>query len=62
MFEGRKLLVVTKHHKEKVIGPILSKELGVECAVARNFDTDILGTFSGEVERKNDPKSTLELK
>jgi hypothetical protein len=59
MFEGRNLLIVTKHEKEKVIAPILEKELGVRCFLTNNFDTDELGTFSGEIERKGDPVSTV---
>ncbi len=58
MFKGRKLLIATKHQKEKVIAPLLQKGLGVECIVPENFDTDILGTFTGEVERKDDPVTT----
>lgn len=58
MFKGRNLLIATKHEKEKVIAPILEKELGVKCVVSSNFDTDILGTFSGEIERKEDPITT----
>lgn len=62
MFKGRKLIIATKHHKEKVIAPILKKELGVKCVVALNFDTDELGTFSGEVERKDSPLNTAKNK
>lgn len=58
MFNGRGLVIATKHEKEKVIAPILEKELGVKCFVAPNFDTDELGTFTGEIERKNDPITT----
>jgi hypothetical protein len=58
MFEGRNLLIATKHKKEKVIAPILEKELGVKCFITDKFDTDQLGTFTGEVERKNDPITT----
>jgi hypothetical protein len=58
MFKGRNLLIATKHQKEKVIAPILEKELGVKCVVSLNFDTDKLGTFSGEVERRFDPITT----
>jgi hypothetical protein len=58
MFSGRKLLIVTKHKKEHVIIPIVEKELGVQCFVANNFDTDTLGTFTGEIERKDDPITT----
>ena len=30
MFEPRKLIIATKYEKEKVIAPILEKELGVK--------------------------------
>lgn len=59
MFEGRKLLIATKHKKEKAIAPILEKELGVKCVTDDNFDSDQLGTFTGEVERKDDPITTV---
>ena len=62
MFKGRTLLLVTKHGKEKVISPILEKELGVKCLVTENFDTDMLGTFTGDVERKDDPIMTARKK
>lgn len=58
MFKGRNLLIATKHEKEKVIAPILEKELGVNCFITSDFDTDELGTFTGEVERKADPITT----
>lgn len=58
-FAGRKLLIVTQHDKEKVMAPILSKALGVRCVVSKGFDTDALGTFSGEIERKSDPLTTV---
>lgn len=56
------MLIVTKHKKEKVIAPILTKELGVKCVVTENFDTDILGTFTGETERLDDPIITARKK
>lgn len=58
MFENRRLVIATKHKKESVIAPILEKELGVRCFVDETFDTDTLGTFTGEVERPLDPIST----
>jgi hypothetical protein len=58
MFQERKLIIATKHKKESVIAPILEKELGVSCFVDETFDTDELGTFTGEVERELDPIST----
>lgn len=57
-FQNRKAIIATKHHKEQVIAPLLEKELGITCFTDPNFDTDILGTFSGEIERKNDPLTT----
>lgn len=59
LFKGRKLLIATKHQKESVIAPVLEKELGVHCFVNDAFDTDSLGTFTGEIERKLDPISTV---
>lgn len=58
MFQGRKLLIATQHEKERVIAPILERELGVQCIINKGFDTDKLGTFSGEVERTDDPITT----
>jgi hypothetical protein len=58
MFKGRNLVIATKHEKEKVIAPILEKELGVKCFVSSDLDTDKLGTFTGEVERKENPITT----
>ena len=62
MFEGRKLLIVTKHKKEQVIAPILENKLGVKCFTSNVFDTDTLGTFTGDVERENDSFITVKNK
>jgi hypothetical protein len=59
MFQGRKLLIATKHKKENVIAPIFEKELGVSCFVSDIFDTDTLGTFTGEIERKDGALTAL---
>ncbi|MDO9153157.1 MAG: hypothetical protein Q7U47_05530 [Paludibacter sp.] len=58
MFLHRKLIIATKHEKESIIAPILEKELGVTCFINKNFNTDELGTFTGEIERVLDPIST----
>jgi hypothetical protein len=55
MFQDRKVTIVTKHEKEKAIGPILSEGLGVICTSSHGIDTDLLGTFSGEIERTQSP-------
>lgn len=59
MFTGRKLLIATKHRKEMTIAPIIEKELAVKCYTSNVFDTDLLGTFSGELQRKDDALTTL---
>ena len=62
IFEGRKLVIATKHKKESVIAPLLEQHLGVQCFVPDDFDTDALGTFTGEVERKEGPVVTARKK
>ncbi|CAM4109928.1 DUF6671 domain-containing protein [Flavobacterium sinopsychrotolerans] len=62
MFEGRRLLIATKHQKEQVITPILEEGLGVQCFVPENYDSDIFGTFSGEIERKDTVLATVRAK
>ena len=58
MFAGNKALIVSKHGKEKVIAPLFQQSLGITCIVSENFDTDLLGTFTGEVERSSDSLTT----
>jgi len=62
MFRDRRLLIATRHGKEKVIQPVLEKNLGVHCFVSHDFDTDQLGTFTGEIPRVDSPLETLRKK
>ncbi|WP_088324525.1 DUF6671 family protein [Polaribacter tangerinus] len=62
MFAGRKIVIATKHQKEKVIAPLLTNSLEVLCFVPASFDSDVLGTFSGEVDRKKDALATAKEK
>jgi hypothetical protein len=62
MFQTRSLVIATKHKKETVISPLIEKALGVTCFVNEDFDTDELGTFTGEIERIEDPVSTVKRK
>lgn len=62
MFKNRKLLIATKHHKERVIAPLFEKSLAVSCFISEEFDTDSLGTFSGEILRSSDALVTLRKK
>ncbi|MFK7000143.1 DUF6671 family protein [Flavobacterium oreochromis] len=61
-FKSRKLLVVSKHKKEQVIAPIVEKELGVTVFTSQLFDTDSLGTFTGEINRQNSALNTVRKK
>ena len=59
MFNNRTLLIATKHKKDKVIAPLFKKAFDLNSKLSLNFDTDTLGTFTGEIERVNDPITTL---
>ncbi|MBY0384699.1 hypothetical protein K2X05_06030 [bacterium] len=59
-FSGESVFFATKHSKEKVIAPLLEK-LGMNC-IRADVDTDIFGTFSGEVNRVGGVRETLRLK
>lgn len=61
-FSKRMIAIATMHDKEKVIAPILKNFLGLDFIVPQNLNTDELGTFSGEVERKDDPISVARQK
>ncbi len=55
-FVGRRLGVATLHGKERVIGPALMRVLPLSGFNAiPDVDTDLFGTFSGEVQRTVDP-------
>lgn len=62
LFSGRKLVIATKHKKEEVIAPVFSRLLNVDCVYDFTIDTDILGTFTGEVDRKDDVLTTARKK
>ncbi len=62
MIGNRKLVIATMHQKEQAIQPILEANLGCICCLPENFNTDLLGTFSGEIERTDDPIATARKK
>lgn len=62
MFEGQTLFLATMHKKEDVIGPIVEEGFGVTCKVVPGINTDLLGTFSGEIPRGWDPPETMRRK
>ncbi len=62
MFHGRKILIATKHKKEEVLAPILESALGLNSFVLDDYDTDVFGTFTGEVKREGSPLDVLRRK
>ena len=50
IFNGRKVVIATKHQKEQVIGPALQEAFGMEYIVSEKLDTDLLGTFTGAAD------------
>jgi uncharacterized protein with PIN domain len=62
MFRGRVAVLATMHGKEKVIAPILEKELGIKVILPPNFDSDQFGTFTGDKERTGNQLEAARLK
>ncbi len=54
-FQGRRVVVASQHAKEKVIAPRLKDAFNLQAVLAEDLDTDVFGTFSGEVERLLSP-------
>lgn len=53
--------LLTKHRKSLQLAPVLY-DIGIELEEIDFFDTDALGTFSGEIERKVSPKDCALIK
>lgn len=53
--------VATKHGKDAILKSVFGAQWGLD-VVAAGVDTDLLGTFSGEVPRIGDVRSTLRAK
>lgn len=62
MFANRRLAIATMHQKERVIAPLLEKNIHVKCEVPNSFNSDQFGTFSGEIDRIKPPLETLRQK
>ena len=60
-YSGKKAVLVTKHEKGKIVAPVFEEFLGLHVSEF-NVDTDTLGTFTGEVERKQSPRETVLIK
>ncbi|MEQ8323993.1 MAG: hypothetical protein RIC15_02495 [Vicingaceae bacterium] len=62
LFSQRPLVIASMHKKESVIAPILSFRLGVQPFVPKSINTDLLGTFTGEIARVDDVFTTVRKK
>ena len=62
IFENRRAVIATMHGKEKIITPLFQNELKIKCEVPKDFNTDKFGTFSGEIERVQNPLETARAK
>jgi len=51
-YAGQRIGFATIHHKDRAAAPPFRRVLGAEIAVAPRVDTDSLGTFSGDIQRK----------
>jgi hypothetical protein len=58
-YRNRQAVLATKHHKEKAIAGPMRDALGLSVVVPPGLDTDLLGTFSGEVERQGTPSAVV---
>ncbi len=55
-FRGKVLHIVSRHQKQQYIEPVLTSRLGFICKTVSEVDTDLLGTFSGEIARTLSPE------
>ncbi|MEI6829341.1 MAG: DUF6671 family protein [Synechococcaceae cyanobacterium ELA445] len=61
-YRGQSLGLASRHGKERAIARPFRIALGLELVLAEGFDTDSLGTFSGERPRANSAERTCLLK
>lgn len=50
-YVGQRIALLTQHGKEAVIAPVLEPALGCKIERVAGYDTDLLGTFTREIER-----------
>lgn len=62
LFKNRVAVLATMHKKERVIAPLLEKELGLKVTVPPNFNTDKFGSFTREIERSGSQIEAARLK
>ncbi|AFY74193.1 hypothetical protein Syn7502_02184 [Synechococcus sp. PCC 7502] len=65
-FQDRLAVIATMHRKEIVIAPILETSLGLRIIVpqdfSQDFNSDLFGTFTRDIDRTNSQVQTAKLK
>lgn len=61
-YQNQFAAIATIHHKERAIGPVLKKYLGLSLLCIDEFNTDSLGTFTGEIPREKNMLTTAKEK
>lgn len=51
IYDGAQIALLTRHGKQRVIGPTLEAALGCRVCHVDGYDTDLLGTFTRDVPR-----------
>lgn len=59
LYAGRTMVMTTKHGKQDCVALPLRVGLGVRLTLAPGIDTDLLGTFTGEVPRVGTPREVV---
>ncbi|WP_414565830.1 MULTISPECIES: DUF6671 family protein [unclassified Anabaena] len=62
LFTNRIAVLATMHQKERAIAPILEADLGIQVIVLENFNTDVFGTFTREIQRPGTQIAAARLK
>lgn len=51
-YDARRVALLTQHGKESIVGPVLARALHCRVERVSGYDTDRLGTFTGETARE----------
>ena len=62
LFNNRVAILATMHQKQQAIAPLLEPELGIKVVVPTDFNTDVFGTFTREIERPGTQIAAAKLK
>jgi hypothetical protein len=62
IYRGRQVAFLTQHGKECLVAPIMAPALGCDIARVDGYDTDLLGTFSRDIQREGSQLDTARRK